>query len=104
MKNAVYLRAKDPVEVIPLTWIFDRPVVSAVVQNTIEHIGPIPDINQVDTNPALMLDMLLWDGRSVVQYVKGGFDLHTYRLEVIATLIDNTVITSIAYIPVKQQA
>lgn len=91
--NSAYLKAKSEIEIIPITWIIDRPVVSATADAQVE-IGIDPDPNGVlGFGPMI-------DNQVIVQYIQGGIAGNTYKISLVAQLLDNTVMCTTAYIPV----
>ena len=95
IQGAVYLKAKTPDETLPITWVIEIPVVSARVSATVElGVDPSPETT-------LAFGPLTYEGE-VVQYVTGGLDGVTYRIELLADLIDNSTISVVSYLPVKE--
>lgn len=92
--NTYYLQEKDPAEIIPLTWtINNSSVISATTTVTVE-IG-----TDASPNNILLISPIV-DGNMVIQYITGGVNNVTYRIQTNITLADNSVLTIVSYLPI----
>ena len=95
--NVKSLAPKDPIEVIPLSWIFEDPSTLVVGVKVLVACAKGPDVTcniDIDT-PAFVKD-----GRTVIQIVRGGITGNTYKITMAATLADGTVYEYTCFLPV----
>ena len=95
--NIKYLKPKGSNEQIPLTWIIERPNISALsaIITVTTELGIDPSPSSILGFGPLVVD------NNVVQYITGGISGVTYRIQADITLVDETIFSGVAYLKIQ---